>query len=166
MKLVRAATAVLAAVLLAACGATTPASSGTSPASAEPASTGPASSSATSMSCTEFDMTAAHLLTYVHYVSLNVGTENSSAGYFGEMKDAVSALEANAAACAPRAAAALTALVPATKSLEGTYVPGADAAAIATDKAALAAYLLVAKAAWTAMGKDATVWDTELKYSV
>jgi len=161
MKLVRVATAVLAAALLAACAATTPASSGTSPAATEPAS-----SSATSMSCTDFDLTAAHLLTYVHYVSLNVGTENSSAGYFGEMKDAVSALEANAAACAPKAAAALTALVPATKSLEGTYVPGADAAAIATDKAALAAYLLVAKAAWTAMGKDATVWDTELKYSV
>ena len=161
MKLVRAATAVLAVALLAACAATTPTSSGTSPAATEPASSSP-----TSMSCTEFDMTAAHLLTYVHYVSLNVGTDNSSAGYFTEMKDAVSALEANAAACAPKATAALAALVPATSALEGAYVPGTDAAAVATDKAALATYLLVAKAAWTAMGKDATVWDTELKYSV
>jgi hypothetical protein len=44
------------------------------------------------MSCAAFDITAAHLLTYVHDVRLNVGTEDSSTGYVTEMKDAMAAL--------------------------------------------------------------------------
>jgi len=82
------------------------------------------------------------------------------------MKDALSALSANAAACAPKATAALAALTAATSTLEGAYKPGKDAGTIAADKAALAAYLVPAKAAWTALGKDPTVWDGELTYSV
>ncbi len=163
MKVLHTTAIVLATALVAGCGASTSSSSVSPPPVTTTASS---SDSASSMSCTDFDMTAAHLLTYVHYVSLNVGTENSSAGYFSQMKDAVAALDANTAACAPKAAAAVAALGPATSALEAAYKSGKDAAAVAADKAALAAFLVVGKAAWTAMGKDPTIWDTELKYSV
>jgi len=154
------------AVVLTACGASTGTSS-------SPAATGSSSSlsssptfSATPMSCPEFDVTAAHLLTYVHYVSLDVGTDNDPSSYVDEMRQAVAELIANAPSCAAKAGSALTALSAANDALAGAYQPGAGAAQVAADKAALAAYVSVAKAAWTAMGKDPSPWDTELKYSV
>jgi hypothetical protein len=163
MKVPSTVAVVIAAALVSACGsASTSSPSAGSPSTASTS----ASASAGSMSCTDFDLTAAHLMTYVHYVSLNVGTDNASSGYFAEMKDAVSALDANAAQCAPKASSAMAALRAATSALELAYKPGTDAATISADKAALAAYLVAAKSAWTAMGKDAQVWDTELRYSV
>jgi hypothetical protein len=155
--------AVAAALLpaLVGCGSSTSTTAGGA------ASTSPASvASATgTMSCSEFDQTAAHLVTYANDASLNVGTTNDSTGYFTEMKDAMAGLSGNAAAFAAAASDAIAALRTATEALATSYAASTDTAAVSTDKAAFAVVVTNAKAAWAAMGKDATIWDTVLKYS-
>jgi hypothetical protein len=121
---------------------------------------------AATVSCTEFPVEAAHLVSYVHYASLNVGTTNDPSSLMTEMSDAVATMQASAPACAPGATAELDALATSVASLTSSYVPGTDAAAIAADKAALEATVASAAAAWTAMKMDAAPWDTVLKYGV
>lgn len=149
----------LAVVLLTAtaCGSSsssTPSGAATSPVAAA------------TVSCSEFPVEAAHLVSYVHYASLNVGTANDSSSVMTEMSDAVATMQASAPACAPGATAQLDALAASVASLKAAYVPGTDAAAIAADKTALESTVASAKAAWTAMKMDTAPWDTVLKYGV
>lgn len=125
-----------------------------------------APAAAATVSCAEFPVEAAHVVSYVHYASLNVGTTNDPASLMTELSDAVATLQASAPACAPKATAQLDALATSVASLKGAYVPGTDAAVVTADKAAIESTVATARTAWVAMAMDPSPWDTVLKYGV
>ena len=130
-------------------------------------STTPAApAAAATVSCAEFPVEAAHIVSYVHYASLNVGTTNDSTSLMTELSDAVATLQASAPACTPKATTELDALAASVASLKSAYVPGADAAVVTADKAAIESTVASARAAWVAMAMDPAPWDTVLKYGV
>jgi hypothetical protein len=124
----------------------------------------PTSSPTGELTCPNFDQAAAHLLTYAHYASLNVGTNNDTGPTFSDMNEAMGILSAMAPECAPKAVDAITALGVSAGDVVATYRPGDDAAAKAADKAVLEAMKVAGVAAWTAMGKDPAAWDTTLQF--
>jgi hypothetical protein len=99
----------------------------------------PSSSPTGELTCTNFNQAAAHMLTYAHDASLNVGTNNDTAPTFLDMNEAMGVLTAMAPECAPKAVGAIAAM-------------GVSAGEVA------------GVAAWTAMGKDPTAWDTALQF--
>jgi hypothetical protein len=176
MKTTFAVSAAVACAFLAACSSSTGASSSSTAAveaapsivatSAAPIAAVPMPSSSPTgeLTCTSFDQAAAHMLTYAHYASLNVGTNNDTAPTFLDMNEAMGVLTAMAPECAPKAVAAIAAMGVSAGDVAATYKPGDDAAAKAADKAVLEALKVTGLAAWTAMGKDPTAWDTTLQF--
>jgi hypothetical protein len=124
----------------------------------------PSSSPTGELTCTNFDQAAAHMLTYAHYASLNVGTNNDTAPTFLDMNEAMGVLTAMAPQCAPKAVEAIAAMGVSAGEVAATYKPGDDAAAKAADMAVLEALKATGVAAWTAMGEDPTAWDTTLQF--
>lgn len=152
----------LAALLVAACGS----SAGSGGAATSPAPATPTPSVSAIASCDELKVAASHLTTFVHYVALNVGSDNDSSAYFTEMRDTVASLQASQAVCPVDAKAELTALAAGVEALAAAYEPGTSADVIAADKAAVDALLPLGKAAYTALGMDPSPWDTAPRYPV
>lgn len=144
----------LAAALVAACGS----SAGSGGTSSSPPTVAPTPSVSTIASCDELKVAAAHLPTFLHYVGLNVGTDNDSSGYFAEMRDTVASLQASQSVCPGDAKAALTALREGVDALSTAYQPGTGAQQKAVDAAAIAAFVVVGQAAFTALGMDPAPW--------
>jgi hypothetical protein len=119
--------------------------------------------SPTTMSCDQFAVRAANLVTFVHYVGLNVGTSNDSSPYWAEMDQALADLKLNQPACAPDAARALDDLGAAVATLESGYKAGTDDAAQTLDRELLAQVTTAGAAAWTAMKLDAAPWETAVR---
>ncbi|MEI6362012.1 MAG: hypothetical protein WCP95_07750 [Actinomycetes bacterium] len=124
----------------------------------------PTSSPSGELSCANFDQEAAHLITYAHYASLNVGTNNDTAPTFNDMNESLGVLTAMAPKCAPKAVEAIAALGSAAGAVAAVYQPGDDPAVKAADKAALEALKAEGLTAWTAMGKDTGPWETALNF--
>jgi hypothetical protein len=175
MTLIRLLPALAACAALAACGSSTATSTPSQPpaqasptaaASAAPVAAVPmpTSSPTGELTCTSFDLEAAHLVTYVHYASLNVGTNNDTVPTFTDMNEALGVLTAMAPKCAPKAVEAIAALGTAAGAAAAVYQPGDAAAVKAADKAALEAMKTQGVAAWTAMGKDPAPWETALSF--
>lgn len=152
----------LAAALLAACGSS--ASSGTATSGAPSAV--PTPSVSTIATCDELKVAASHLTTFVHYVALNVGSDNDSSSYFTEMRDTVASLQSARGVCKADATAQLAALAAGVETLAATYQPGTDAATIAKDKAAVLALVPLGEAVFTALGMDASSWATAPRFPV
>ena len=83
----------LDALLVAACGS----SAGSGATSASPAQTTPTPSVSAIASCDELKVAAAHVTTFVHYIALNVGSDNDASAYFTERRDTVASLQASQA---------------------------------------------------------------------
>ncbi len=176
MKIIRVLTTVAACGLIAACSASTgsePQSAATadsgpsgiarsgSPVAAEPM---PTSSPTGDLSCAGFDQEAAHLLTYAHYASLNVGTNNDTVPLFGDLNEAMGVLTAMAPECAPDAVDAIAALGVSAGEVAAVYRPGDDDAVKDANKAVLEGMRATGVLAWEAMGKDPSAWDTTLRF--
>ncbi len=153
----------LAAVLAAACGSSV--GSGGSASSTAPVAT-PTPSVSAIASCDELKVAASHLPTFLHYVSLNVGSGNDSSAYFTEMRDTVASLQAAGSACKADATAQLAALAAGVEALASAYQPGTDAATIAKDKAAVLALVPLGAAAFTALGMDPSSWSSAPRFPV
>ena len=153
-------------LMITGCGSTAssePTSTG-SATSAAPATTSATAAAAATLSCAEADMAASNVMYGVHLTSLNVGTENDSSPDLTGMTNDMASLTAVAPACYPKAATALAVLATAVSSLASAYKSGSSPEAVAADKAALLATVAKAKAAWKAMGKDASLWDSQLRF--
>jgi hypothetical protein len=124
----------------------------------------PTSSPTGELTCTSFDEEAAHLVTYAHYASLNVGTNNDTVPTFADMNEAMGVLAAMAPECAPKAVDAIAALGTAAGETASVYKPGEDAGVKAADKAVLEALKVKGVAAWQAMGKDPAPWESALRF--
>jgi hypothetical protein len=154
---------IAAALVVAACGS----SSGTAtPSTSTSPSTAPVPSVSAIASCDEVKVAAAHLTTFLHYVALNVGSDNDSSAYFTEMRDTVASLQAAKGVCAGDATVQLAALAAGVETLAAAYQPGTDAATIAKDKAAVLALVPLGKAAFTALGMDPASWDDTARFPV
>ncbi len=152
----------LAALLVAACGS----SAGSGATSASPAQTTPTPSVSAIASCDELKVAAAHVTTFVHYIALNVGSDNDSSAYFTELRDTVASLQASQSVCPTDAKAALAALAAGVETLAAVYRPGTSADVIAADKAAVDALLPLGEAAFTALGMDPSAWKDTARYPV
>lgn len=153
----------LATVLVAACGSSAGTAGSESPTTASPV---PTASASVIASCDELKVAASHLTTFVHYVSLNVGTENDSSSYFTEMRDTVASLKANQGVCSGDASAQIDALAAGVETLAAAYTPGEGVDTVAADKAAITALLPLGKAVFVALGLDPSSWDTAPRYPV
>ncbi len=168
MRLVRALPMLFLAAALAACGSsstsTDTAAGAASPEAAPIASVVPVAP-AGDVTCDDADMAGANFRTFVHYASLNVGTNNDSAPTFGDMAVALGMMAAAAPTCAPDAVEEIDALTVAAQNAAAAYQPGDDVTAIAAQKAALTAVKDAGAAAWTAMGQDPADWDLTLQFT-
>lgn len=173
MMLIKSVPTLIVCLALSACGSSssTPAQPtapvpAASTAAAAPAAAAPmpTSSPTGELSCANFDQEAAHLITYAHYASLNVGTMNDTVPSFADMNEAMGVMTAMAPQCAPKAVEAITALGAAAGAAAAAYKPGDAAADVAADKAALEALKASGVTAWTAMGKDPAAWESALRF--
>ena len=176
MTLPRLAPVILACAALTACGSSASTTSSSAPPAPSAAASAvasapvaaaapmPTSSPTGALTCANFDEEAAHLVTYAHYASLNVGTNNDTVPTFGDMNEAMGVLTAMAPECAPKAVDAVAALGVAAGTAAATYLPGDDPTVTAADKAALESLKAAGVAAWTAMGKDPAPWDSALRF--
>ena len=166
MRLVNALPMVMLAAALVACGSATTstetAAGGSVPAPL--ASVVPVAPSG-EVTCDDVDLAGANVRSYVHYVSLNVGTTNDSAPTYGEMAAALGVMAAGAPECAPDAVEEIGALTAAAHDAAAAFQPSTDPAAIAAQKEALTALKDAGVMAWTAMGKDPADWDTTLRFT-
>lgn len=163
MSTVRRASIALLALLLVGCGASTASTQG---ASGEPAGSTPATSAPTEAqpspspsTCADFDMAAAHLSTYWHYLKINLGTDNDEAPTIADMTQAMETLTALAPKCAPKAVKALTKLATTSAVVASTYQTKPDAMQAAAVDEAMAAMQEQGVAAWTAMGISTYAWE-------
>lgn len=166
MSLVKSLPIVMLLAVLTACGSSTTATE-TASADATPA---PLASvvpvmPAGDVTCDEVDMAGANVRSYVHYISLSVGTMNDTAPTYGELAAALGVMTAGAPDCAPDAIAEIDALTEAAQGAAATFQPSTDPAAIAAQKAALTMLKDAGMVAWTAMGKDPADWDTTLRFT-
>jgi hypothetical protein len=166
MRLVKALPMVMLASALVACGsATTSTETGTGGTAPAPlASVVPVAPSG-DVTCDDVDLAGANVRSYVHYISLSVGTANDTAPTYGEMAAALGVMEAGAPECAPDAVEEIAAMTAAAQDAAAAFQPSTDPAAIAAQKEALTALKEAGVTAWTAMGKDPADWDTTLRFT-
>ena len=143
MTLMRLLPTVLVCAALSACGSSSSSTTAPSaqPSSAQPVAAAPmpTSSPTGELTCTNIDGEAAHLVTYVHYASLNVGTTDDTAPTFADMNEALGVMTAMAPECAPKAVEAIAALGATAGQAAAVYAPGDDVAVKAANKTALEA---------------------------
>lgn len=172
MMLTKSVPTLIVCLALSACGSssstpaqpTAPVSAATTAAAPVAAAPMPTSSPSGELSCANFDQEAAHLITYAHYASLNVGTMNDTVPTFADMNEAMGVMTAMAPQCAPKAVDAIAALGVAAGAAAAAYQPGDAATDVAADKAALEALKASGVTAWTAMGKDSAGWESALQF--
>ncbi|HET7901131.1 MAG TPA: hypothetical protein VFL59_08065 [Candidatus Nanopelagicales bacterium] len=145
----------LAAGPLSACGSTSGSSGSATPTTS---SSTPTPSVSTIASCDELKVAAAHLPTFLHYVALNIGTDNDSSSYFAEMRDTVASLEASTSVCSVDTTAQIAALRDGLAVLSAAYQPGAGAQQQAGDHAAIAVFAAIGVRYATALGMDPQPW--------
>lgn len=166
MRTTKTAAAVALIALLTACGSSTASapSSAAPPASSSAASstaeTTPAETTAPKpVTCDDMAKVSTTLTTKIHYVALNVGTSNDSSTYYPAIEEAMAQLTQLATDCAPQAVEPVAALAAAVADLLDQTVPGADSAAIATDKALLAAVREAGIAAYSSLRLPTNGWE-------
>lgn len=167
MRTTRLAAAVALVALLTACGSSTssapssstPASPSSSASSSAPSSPAESAAPVAPVTCDDMAKVSTTLTTKIHYVALNVGTSNDSSTYYPAIEEAMAQLTQLATDCAPQAVEPVAALATAVADLLEQTVPGADATAIATDKAALAAVREAGIAAYSSLRLPTNGWE-------
>jgi len=117
-----------------------------------------ASPSSASEDCADFDNAFDRTVTQFAYLKLAVRSDLDETERLATLTDYTSTLAADAATCAPEAAASLTALRDQTAALTDAYVPSADEATATELFSLLVEIRATGEQAWAERGRPAGGW--------